>query len=134
VLEYKVAARRLDEHGAEVTTKEARMVVDTDLAGRSDAFNPAELLLASLAACILKGVERVAPMLKFQFEGIEVALHGSRQDAPPKMLRIDYAVSVDTQESDARLDLLLRNIQKYGTVHNTLAGSVEIVGTISRKA
>jgi hypothetical protein len=29
------------------------------MAGRADAFNPAELLLASLAACILKGTERV---------------------------------------------------------------------------
>ena len=84
------------------------------------------MLLASLAACILKGVERVAPMLKFDFSGIEVALHGMRQDAPPKMLRIDYEVVVDTAESDQRLDLLLRNIQKYGTVHNTLAGSVRI--------
>lgn len=133
MLEYRVAARRLDQHGSEVTAKEARLVVDTDLAGRQDAFNPAEMLLASLAACILKGVERVAPMLKFEFSGIEVALHGLRQDAPPKMLRIDYEVVVETDESDQRLGLLLRNIQKYGTVHNTLAGAVTLQGSIRRK-
>jgi hypothetical protein len=62
-----------------------------------------------------------------------VTLHGIRQDAPPKMLSIDYAVTVDTTESDQRLALLLRNIQKYGTIHNTLAGSVAINGTIIRK-
>ncbi|MEO8241059.1 MAG: OsmC family protein [bacterium] len=133
MLEYRVAARRLDAHGAEVTTKVARLVVDIDLAGRLDAFNPAELLMAALAACILKGVERVAPMLKFAFSGIEVSLQGVRQDAPPKMLRIDYAVVVATEESDQRLNLLLRNVQKYGTVHNSLTGSVEIVGTIARR-
>jgi len=32
------------------------------MAGRDDAFNPAELLLASLAACILKGTERVVEL------------------------------------------------------------------------
>lgn len=133
MLEYRVAARRIDAHGAEVTAKEARLVVDTDLAGRVDALNPAELLLASLAACILKGVERVTPVLKFDLAGIEVVLHGTRQDAPPKMLSIDYEVVVDTGESDQRLDLLLRNIQKYGTVHNTLAGAVTLTGRIRRK-
>jgi uncharacterized OsmC-like protein len=133
MLEYRVTARRVDQHGSEVVTKDARLTVDTDLAGRQDAFNPAELLLAALAACVLKGVERVAPLLKFEFSGIEVALHGIRQDAPPKLLRIDYQVTVDTPESDQRLDLLLRNIQKYGTVHNTLAGSVELHGTIVRR-
>ena len=133
MLEYRVAARRLDAHGSEVTAKAARLVVDTDLAGRADALNPAELLLASLAACILKGVERVMPVLKFDLQGIEVALHGIRQDAPPRMLSIDYEVAVDTLESDQRLDLLLRNIQKYGTVHNTLAGAVTLTGRIRRK-
>lgn len=131
--EYRVAARRLDAHGSEVTAKAARLVVDTDLAGRADALNPAELMLAALAACILKGVERVVPMLKFELQGIEVAVHGTRQDAPPKMLGIDYEVVVDTAETDQRLDLLLRNIQKYGTVHNTLAAAVELKGAIRRK-
>ena len=134
MLEYQVSARRLDAHGSQAATKDASLIIDTDLAGRRDAFNPAELLLASLAACILKGVERVAPMLDFAFTGISVTLHGTRQDAPPKMLSIDYAVTVETDETDQRLALLLRNIQKYGTIHNTLAGSVAITGTISRKA
>ena len=59
MLEYTVSAPRIDSHGSDATTKAARILLDTDLAGRSDAFNPAELLLASLAACILKGTERV---------------------------------------------------------------------------
>ena len=74
------------------------------------------------------------PMLDFSLRGIEVALQGQRQDAPPKMTRIDYQITVDTDESDQRLDLLLRNLQKYGTISNTLADSVELVGSISRKS
>lgn len=133
MLEYKVSARRIDSHGSEAFAKDARVLLDTDMAGRPDAFNPAEMLLASLAACILKGTERVIPMLAFELRGIEVSLHGLRQDSPPKMVRIDYEIVVDTDEPDARLALLHRNLQKYGTIYNTLAEVTELVGTIRRK-
>ena len=133
MLEYHVNARRIDSHGSEATTKDATLVLDTDMAGRTDAFNPAEMLLASLAACILKGTERVIPMLKFDLRGIEVALHGVRQDSPPKMISITYEITVDTDETEARLALLHKNLQKYGTIYNTLAGAVELSGTIRRK-
>lgn len=133
MLEYSVTARRIDSHGSEAEAKAARVILDTDMAGRDDAFNPAEMLLASLAACLLKGAERVTPMLKFDLRGIEVSLHGVRQDSPPKMVRIDYEIVVDTNETDQRLDLLHRNLRKYGTISNTLAEATELVGTIRRK-
>ncbi|WP_029075027.1 OsmC family protein [Kaistia adipata] len=133
MLEYAVSARRIDSSGSEATTKEARIILDTCLAGRADAFNPTEMLLASLAACILKGTERVIPMLQFDLRGIEVSLHGVRQDAPPKMLRISYEIVVDTDETDQRIDLLHRNLQKYGTIYNTLAEATDLVGNIRRK-
>jgi uncharacterized OsmC-like protein len=133
MLAYHVTARRIDNHGADAGTKAARIVLDTDMAGRQDAFNPAELLLASLAACLLKGAERVAPMLGFELRGMDVSLHGVRQDSPPKMLRIDYEITVDTDETDQRLELLHRNLRKYGTISNTLAEVTELVGTIWRK-
>jgi uncharacterized OsmC-like protein len=134
VLEYKVAARRIDSHGAEASTKEARIVLDTDMAGRPDAFNPAELLLAAVAACMIKGIERVTPMLDFQLRGVEVTLHGIRQDSPPKMVSITYELIVDTDETDQRLDLLHKNVRKYGTISNTIAEATKLQGTIRRKA
>ena len=134
MLEYAVSARRIDAHGSEVTTKAALITLDTDMAGRDDAFNPAELLLASLAACILKGTERVIPMLDFDLCGMAVSLTGVRQDSPPKMLRIEYEIIVDTDETDARLALLHRNLQKFGTIYNTLAGATDVSGTIRRKS
>ena len=133
MLEYRVTARRIDSHGSEAEAKAARLVLDTDMAGRDDAFNPAEMLLASLAACLLKGAERVTPMLKFDLRGIEVSLHGQRQDSPPKVVRIDYEIVVDTDETDQRLDLLHRILRKYGTISNTLAEATDLVGTIRRK-
>lgn len=133
MLEYRVSARRLDAHGSEATTKDARITLDTDMQGRADAFNPAELFLASIAACMIKGVERVAPMIHFQFQGVEVHLHGIRQDAPPMMISIDYEIIVDSQEDDRRLELLHTNVRKYGTISNTVAQATKLEGTIRRK-
>ncbi|WP_196258021.1 OsmC family protein [Pelagibacterium limicola] len=133
MLEYRVSAKRVDDHGSVATTKSAEVLLDTDLEGRQDAFNPVELLLASLSACILKGIERVAPMLKFEFSGVDVSLHAVRQDAPPKLISIDYEIVVETNEPDRRLDLLHTNVRKYGTISNTLADAVALNGAIRRK-
>ena len=95
-LTYSLTARRVDAHGSVASCKAAAITLDTDLAGREDAFNPAELLLAALSACMLKRIERVAPLLKFEFRGVEVHVHGVRQDVPPRLERIDYEITVDT--------------------------------------
>jgi len=71
-------------------------------------------------------------MLSFDLRGVEVSLHGVRRDS--SMIRIDYEIVVDTEEGDARLDLLHRNLQKYGAIFNTLAGVTDLAGTIRRKA
>ena len=115
-MEYRVHARRIDAHGSLAIAKEAEVTLDTDLAGRRDAMNPVELLLAALAACMLKGIERMTPILHFQIDGAEVALEAVRQDAPPKLTLIRYEIAVDSAETDQRLDLLHRNILKYGRV------------------
>ena len=132
--EYKGKARRLDAHGSEAMAKAATISLDTDVSGRPDAFNPAELLLAAIAACIIKGIERVTPMIHFQFRGVEVSLHGERQDTPPLMTRITYELLVDTDETDQRLDLLHTNVRKYGTISNTIARATTLEGTIRRAA
>lgn len=134
MLEYRVEARRVDTHGSVATTKSAEIVMDTDVKGRPDAFNPAELLLAAVAACMIKGVERVAPMIRFSFSGVEIRLHAVRQDAPPKIVSVDYEIIVDTDEDDRRLDLLHTNIRKYGTISNTVAAATKLEGTIRRKS
>ena len=132
MLEYSVTAKRIDAHGSEARAKDATLVLDTDLAGRPDAFNPAELFLASIAACILKGIERVTPLLGFSLDGVEVRLHGERQDSPPKMTSVTYEIIVQTAETDQRLELLHKNVRKYGTISNTVADATNLVGTIRR--
>lgn len=132
MLEYDVVAKRIDAHGSSARCKEAEIILDTDANGRADAFNPAELLLAAVAACMIKGIERVAPMNHFKFRSVEVRLHGVRQDSPPFMASIAYELIVDTDENDRRLDLLHHNVRNFGTISNTVAAATKLEGKIIR--
>jgi uncharacterized OsmC-like protein len=99
-------------------SKNAQIGLDTDPGGRSDAFNPAELLLAAVAAC----------------KGVHVDVHAVRQDSQPKVVSIDYVLTVDTDETDQRLELLHKNVRKYGTISNTVAAAKALDGIIIRQA
>ena len=131
---FHVATQSNGAHGSVAHCKSAELTLDTDLAGRSDAFNPAELLLAALSACIIKGIARVQPLLKFELRGVEVRVDGVRQNVPPKMESISYEIIVDSDESDERLSLLHENVKKYGTVFNTIAPGTKLSGSLHRQA
>jgi uncharacterized OsmC-like protein len=86
-----------------------------------------------VSACIIKGIERITPMLNFSLAGVEVRVDGVRQDVPPKLESIRYEIIVDSDESDRRLELLHENVQKYGTVFNTVAPGTQLSGVLRRK-
>ena len=132
-MSFHVESRRVDAHASLSLCKQAEIALDTDLAGNPNAFNPAELLLAALSACMIKGIERVVPILKFELRGVEVIVDGIRQDVPPKMESISYEIIVDSGESDERLSLLHDNVKRYGTVFNTVAPGTELSGILRRR-
>lgn len=106
--------------------------VKADTGTFSDGFRPgpAELLCASLAACLLKNIERFSEMLPFRYEMAAVEVEAFRQDAPPKMTRMHYQIELVTDEPEHRIELLHRNIRKYGTITNTLNAACELNGEI----
>lgn len=130
---FDVVSLRLSAHASEARCKDARITLDTDLGGSREAFNPAELLLAAVSACMIKGIERVAPMLNFALRGVEVRIHGVRQDVPPRLESIRYEIVVDSDEDDRRLALLHENLRKFGTVFNTVAAGTDLSGTLRRR-
>jgi uncharacterized OsmC-like protein len=91
---------------------------------------PADLVTAAFAACIIKNIERMSEILPFSFRSASVQVHSVRQDRPPRITRIHYAIEVDTDEPDHRLALLHRNIEHHGTIFNTLASACNVSGTI----
>lgn len=132
MLEYRISAQRIDPRESVALSESAQVRLATGLTGPVDAFNPAELLLASVAACMIKGIERVLPLLDFSLTGVEVMLHAVRRDDPPRIVSIDYELVVDTEESDQRLELLHKNVRKYGTISNTVALATRLDGVIRR--
>jgi uncharacterized OsmC-like protein len=132
-MEFDVVSVRLSAHASEARCKDALITLDTDMAGNRQAFNPAELLLAALSACMIKGIERVTLILKFELRGVEVRVHGVRQDVPPRLESIRYEIIVDTDEPERRLDLLHENVRKFGTVFNTVSSGAELTGVLHRK-
>ncbi len=130
---FHVESTRLTAQSGRATCKSAQIELDIDLAGSKDAFNPAELLLAALSACIIKGIERVVPLLKFDLRGVQVIVDGVRQEVPPRLESIRYEIIVDTEESERRLELLHDNVKKFGTVFNTVAPGTDLTGVLRRR-
>lgn len=132
MMTFNLEAARTDSNGSVASAKDTQLVIDTSMVGRLDALNPVELLLAALAACILKGIERVAPTLDFTFSKAEVSLVAHRPEQEARVADISYVIRVATDESDSRLDLLHKNLQKFGTIYNTLKQGTELTGRIER--
>lgn len=129
-LRYSVHASRLAPHIGMARAKQAQVFFDVSPTQSDDLLNPAEMLLSALAACMLKNVERLSPTLRFSYTAVSVDIEGEREDRPPKMSSITYTLHLWTEESPARVDLLHRNLQRQGTIYNTLAASVPLQGRI----
>lgn len=104
--------------------------VKADTGSISDGSRPgpAELLCAALAACLLKNIERYSEILPFTYEVATVRVEAERQEAPPRMTRMHYHIEILTDESGHRVDLLHKNIRKFGTITNTLAEACDVTG------
>jgi uncharacterized OsmC-like protein len=114
---------RLEAHGLDTSFD--------GTAGRlEDLPGPADVLSAALCACILKNVERFSHLLPFRYESASVKVTAEREEPPPHIARMHYELEIVTEEPQARVDLLHRNIQKFGTITNTLGKACELSGTI----
>jgi uncharacterized OsmC-like protein len=129
-LHYRVHASRLAPHVGMARAKQAQVFFDVSPDQSDDLLNPAELLLSSLAACMLKNVERLSPVLRFSYTAVALDIEGTREDRPPRMTSISYTLHLWTDEPPTRVDLLHRNLQQHGTIYNTLAATVPLQGHV----
>lgn len=128
---YRVQARSIPSGQAVITAGTETIAFDASWgAGPSGMPGPAELLAASFAACLLKNVERSAQLMPFRYRSAEVAVHAQRQDSPPRFVTISYELRLVTDEPQRRVELLHHNLQRHGTVYNTLAAVCDIDGRI----
>ncbi len=128
---YEVQARILRPGVSEIQAKQERISFDSSPQMGDELPGPAELLCSAFAACVLKNVERFSEMLPFEQHGASVRVTAERQQTPPRFTTIHYELRVLTNEPEERVDLLQRNLAKYGTVYNTLAEVCEVSGTVT---
>ncbi len=133
-LTYSVAARTTEPGAAEIDFDGEVVRIDRSWAAESSGLpGPAELLAASFSACLLKNLERAGQLLAFRYDDAEVEVVARRQDDPPKFVEITYQMRISTDEPARRIDLIHRNLQKFGTVYNTLAAVCAVHGTLEAR-
>lgn len=130
MMTFQLTANRIDASGSLVHAKQAEFVIDTGMSGRPDALNPVELLLAALSACMIKGIERVARTLGIDYNAVNVVLTANRPVDEARIEDISYAIRIGTQADQAKLDLLHKNLMKFGTIYNTVKSGTKLSGSI----
>jgi hypothetical protein len=79
---------------------------------------------------MLKNVERFAAILPFRYQQAQIEVEVEREEPPPRIVCARYTLTIATDEPAHRLDLLHRNILRFGTITNTLASACELTGTV----
>ncbi|QDO95717.1 OsmC family protein [Formosa sediminum] len=131
-MEYQISANSRANQDAELQIKEANINFGTTAGTANILPNPAELFLGAFSACMLKNVERFSKMMKFSYTKATVDVHTKRLENPPRLDHIHYDLKIYSTDKKLNLDLLQKNIEKHGTIYNTVKLSCTITGTIKK--
>jgi uncharacterized OsmC-like protein len=129
-MDYQIKASSISNMDAVVHIKQSNLDFGTTSKTAETLPNPAELFLSSFAACILKNVERFSGMMKFTYTKATLEVNATRLENPPRMDNIVYDLTIYTHDKKLNSDLLNKNIEKFGTIYNTVKLSSSISGTI----
>jgi uncharacterized OsmC-like protein len=129
-MDYQIKASSISNNDAVVHIKQSNLDFGTTSKTAETLPNPAELFLSSFAACILKNVERFSGMMKFTYTKATLEVNATRLENPPRMDNIVYDLTIYTHDKKLNSDLLNKNIEKFGTIYNTVKLSSSISGTI----
>ncbi len=129
-MNYQIKASSVSNKDAIAYVKQSNINFGTTSASSEILPNPAELLLSSFAACILKNVERFSIMMKFSYINADIEVNGVRLENPPRMDKISYDLKIYSDDKKLNTALLQKNIEKHGTIYNTVKLSCSISGTI----
>mgnify|MGYP000300426237 CR=1 FL=1 len=129
-MNYYIKASSIAHKDAVVHIKQSNILFGTNPTTSETLPNPAELYLSSIAACILKNVERFSGMLKFRYTKAEVSVHAVRLENPPRMDNVTYELTIHSDDKKLNIALLQKNIETHGTIYNTIKLSSSISGKI----
>lgn len=130
MLEYQIEAESKSGGVAQANTKKIAIPFDATAESGDQLPNPAELFLSSFAACILKNVERYSIKLHIPYKKAKITVKGWRTDVPPAMVKVEYTLTIYSDAEKRKIELLHKNIKKFGTIYNTVAGNCEVNGSL----
>jgi len=130
-MKYSIKALSKAGNDAVVHIKQSEIAFGTTEGTADSLPNPAELFLGAFAACVLKNVERFSKMMRFSYEEARLKITAERLENPPRMDYLTYELTIFTKEERLNTDLLKKNIEKFGTIFNTVKRSSSISGSIT---
>ncbi|MBU3025832.1 OsmC family protein [Zobellia galactanivorans] len=129
-MDYQIKASSMAHDDATIHIKESNIDFGTTSKTADSLPNPAELFLGSFAACMLKNVERFSTMMRFSYTKTTLEVKATRLENPPRMDNIEYSLTIYSDDDKLNTALLKKNIEKFGTIYNTVKLSCSISGTI----
>ncbi len=131
-MNYSIKATSIAGNDASLIIKESTINFGTTQASAKVLPNPTELFLGAFASCLLKNVERFSELLKFEYDKANVDVTVVRLEGPPRLDDIRYNLKIFSTDNNLNVKLLKRNIEKFGTIYNTVGMSCKILGEISK--
>lgn len=132
-MKYQINATSISNKDAKLEIKQNEIAFGTTSQTTKILPNPAELFLGAFASCMLKNVERFSAMMQFNYNNATVTVSATRTEKPIKMDKIDYLLNVYSSDEKINTLLLKKNIEKFGTIYNTVKLSCSINGIIVHK-
>lgn len=129
-MNYTITATANSGDRGELSIKKSTIAFGTNEKSVKELPNPAELLLGAFASCILKNVERFSGLLKFSYDKASIKVTGIRMERPPRMTEVNYELTIYSKDEQLNIPLLKKNIEKFGTIYNTVKVASIISGTI----
>lgn len=129
-MNYHINASSISNQDAIVQIKQSNIDFGTTSNTAKTLPNPAELYLGSFAACMLKNVERFSVMMKFTYSKATLEVSATRLENPPRLDTIIYNLTIYSNDKKLNTALLKKNIEKFGSIFNTVKLSATISGTI----
>ncbi|GHC62112.1 OsmC family protein [Ulvibacter litoralis] len=129
-MSYTITATSTSGKEGELHLKNTSVAFGTTKATETLLSSPADIYISSLAACILKNIERFSIMMKFEYTTASVSITATHLTKPPRLEGIVYEVIVFSEENNINIELLKRNLEKFGTIYNMVSRACEITGEV----
>lgn len=71
-------------------------------------------------------------MMHFNYTRAELKIKAVRLEKPPRMDEIQYDLVIYSLDENLNIDLLQKNIEKHGTIFNTVKACCTINGTVKQ--